>query len=157
MYCPSCGIENAYGLRYCKRCGESLTQAQQPGGTLFGAGFRKLSAMFWAISVFGIVSLTGLFGLLVPLVRFGADRRTLTLVLLLGLSAIVGIASLLIHQLSRLITMAEYGERQSRPFMPPLDTNYTQIASPPRSVSGVTEHTTRSFDHSAYGEPGARD
>jgi hypothetical protein len=157
MYCPSCGIENSHGLRYCKRCGENLTQARQPGGPASGAGFRKLTGMFWAISVFGVVSLMALFGVLVPLMHFGADRRAITFILLLGLSAIVGIASLLIRQLSRLITMAQYSERQSQQVMPPVAQNYPQIAAPPRSVPDVTEHTTRSFDHSVYNEPRERE
>lgn len=164
MFCPSCGIENAYGVKYCKRCGESLTQAQQqqPGVALSsvplsGSIFKKLSGMFWAISVFGFISLTVLFGSAIPLTIFGADRRTIIPMFLFGATSIVLIAAMLIRQLSRLITLVEEGDRPFQQIRPPVDQDYPQIASPPRSVSGVTEHTTRNFDHSVYNEPRARE
>jgi hypothetical protein len=113
--------------------------------------------MFWAISVFGFVSLMSLFGILIPLTYVGANRRIIVLIFLLGLAAIGGIAFLLTQQLSRLITMVERGERPPRQMTPPVEQNYQQIASPPRSMPGVTEHTTRNFDHSAYNETRGRE
>jgi hypothetical protein len=157
MFCQSCGMENAYGLRYCKRCGESLTQAQQSSGPLREAGFKKLSGMFWAVSVFGIVSLAALFGSAIPLTIFGADRHTLIPMFLFGAMSIVMIAGMLTWQLSRLITMVKGGERPPRQTRPPAEQVYPQIASPPRSMPDVTEHTTRNFDHSVYKEPRARE
>jgi hypothetical protein len=68
-----------------------------------------------------------------------------------GCSALVGISWLLIVQLSRLITLFEKSQGQPRPatiqkvkITPPL------IDAPPRSVSSVTEHTTRNFDPASY-------
>jgi hypothetical protein len=163
MFCPSCGAENAYGLRYCKRCGENLTPPQQASAPLQGSSLRKLAGMFWAVAVFGLVSLMALFGSAIPLTIFGADRRTLMPLFLFGTMSIVMIAGMLIRQLSRLITIIESGDRppqSERPpqqVRPPVDQNYPQLASPPKSVSSVTENTTRNFDHSVYNEPRARE
>ncbi|HVG20083.1 MAG TPA: hypothetical protein VNI02_13615, partial [Blastocatellia bacterium] len=117
----------------------------------------------WAVAVFGLVSLMALFGSAIPLTIFGADRRTLMPLFLFGTMSIVMIAGMLIRQLSRLITIIESGDRppqSERPpqqVRPPVDQNYPQIASPPKSVSSVTENTTRNFDHSVYNEPRARE
>ncbi|HEX8184998.1 MAG TPA: hypothetical protein VF747_09615, partial [Blastocatellia bacterium] len=80
---------------------------------------------------------------------------TIIAVMLFGSLSIVGIARLLIGQLSRLITMAEDSARAPRRVNRPTEQSYPQVAAPPRSVSSVTEHTTRSFDHSVYNEPRA--
>jgi hypothetical protein len=144
-------------LRYCKRCGENLTQAQQSSAPLAEAGFKKLSGMFWAVSVFGIVSLAALFGSAIPLTIFGADRHTLMPMFLFGAMSIVMIAGMLTWQLSRLITMVKGGDRPPRQAKPTEEQGYPQIAPPPKAVPGVTEHTTRNFDHSVYKEPRARE
>jgi hypothetical protein len=170
MYCPSCGVENAYGLRYCKRCGENLNNQSNAVGGSFkkvkrgeygweieevetpGINMKKLTGMFWAVAVFGIVSLLSLFGSMIPLTVLGAGRHVTVPLLIFGASAIVVISGMLIRQLSRLISMAEYSQPAPRRVTMPTEQNYPQVAAPPRSVSSVTEHTTRNFDHSAYNE-----
>ena len=169
MYCPSCGADNAYGLRYCKRCGENLSQASAHGHDPANAkqgeygleveqmeapviSVRKLSGMFWAIAVFGIVSLIALFGSAIPLMIVSGDRKALMMMFLFGSMGILGIAGMLIRQLSRLIDLVEESSYPRRRTSLPAEQNYPQVAAPPRSVSSVTEHTTRTFGLSAYDE-----
>jgi hypothetical protein len=175
MYCPSCGAGNAQGLRYCKRCGENLSNQAAAPGTSFkkvkqgeygweieeieppGISVKKLSGLFWAVAVFGFVSLVALFGSMIPLTLIHADIKTIVLVLIFGSAAIGSIAGMLIQQLSRLIAIIEDNERARHRVRPPVEQNYTQIDAPPRSVSGVTEHTTRNFDETVYDNRRARE
>lgn len=179
-YCPSCGSENSHGLRYCKRCGESLGQTtndleQQKnlhGATIKrvkqgqygwdieeieppGISVKKLASLFWAVAVFGFISLGTLIGCAIPLTIFGADRSTLIPMFMFGSAAIVVIAWLLIQQLSRLIGLVERENRMPRSISRLAEHEQPRIAAPPRAVSSVTEHTTRNFDQ-VYKEPGTR-
>jgi len=120
-----------------------------------GINMKKLSGMFWAVAVFGFISIITLFGSMIPLTIFGADRKAIVLILIFGSATISGIAAMLIRELSRLIDLIEAKERAPRRVSRPAEEEHTQIAAPPRSVSSVTEHTTRNFDHSAYNEPRA--
>ena len=179
-YCPSCGSENSHGLRYCKRCGESLGQPTNDleqeknmhGATIKrvkqgqygwdieeieppGINVKKLASMFWAVAVFGFISFGILFGCAIPLKIFGADRSILIPMFMFGSGAIVMIAWLLIQQLSRLIGMVERENKSPRPISRQPEPERPQIVAPPRAVSSVTEHTTRNFDQ-VYKEPGTR-
>ena len=170
MNCPSCGAEYSYGLRYCKRCGENLSQQtnglDQPssahGASIkrmkkneygwdieeiepAGVNVKKLVGMFWAVAVFGIVSFGILFGCAIPLVIFGADKRMLIPMFMFGSGAIVLIAWLLIQQMSRLIGMVERNKTPRR-VRRQAEQEQPQMAAPPRAVGSVTEHTTRNFD-----------
>jgi hypothetical protein len=87
---------------------------------------------------------------MIPLKVFGADRKLVVLILIFGSATISGIAAMLSRQLARLIDLIEAKERAPRQVRMPAEQNYPQVAAPPRSVSSVTEHTTRNFDHSAY-------
>ncbi|HKP85272.1 MAG TPA: zinc ribbon domain-containing protein [Blastocatellia bacterium] len=185
MHCPNCGAEHSPGLRYCKRCGESLSvptndldrQANQSGSTIKrvkqtehgwdieeieppGINVKKLVGMFWAIAVFGFLSFGVLFGCAIPLMIFGADRKILIPMFMFGSGAIVLIAWLLIQQMSRLVGMVENSNKAARravksPEQDRPQQDRPQIAQPPRSFGSVTEHTTRNFDQ-VYKEPGAR-
>src|ERR1051325_1469474 len=157
MYCSSCGAENARGLRYCKRCGESMGNAAEPGANVKkvkqgeygweieeietpGISIKKLSGFFWAVAVFGLVSLMSLFGSVIPLTYLQAGTKVIALVVIFGAAAICIIAASLIEQLSRLIGVVENNERARHTTRPILEQNRPQIDAPPRSVSGVTEH-----------------
>jgi hypothetical protein len=171
MNCPSCGAEYSYGLRYCKRCGESLgqptngldQQSPPPGASIkrlkqsehgwdieeiepAGVNVKKLVGMFWAVAVFGIVSFAILFGCAIPMMIFGADKRMLVPMFGFGSTAIVLIAGLLIHQVSRLIGMVEGGAKSPRADRALPRDERAPLAAPPRAVGSVTEHTTRNFD-----------
>jgi len=185
MNCPNCGAEHSYGLRYCKRCGESLSVAtndldrqSNPSGASIkrvkqtehgwdieeieppGISIKKLTGMFWAVAVFGFISFAVLFGAAIPMVIFGADKRMLIPMFMFGSAGIVLIAWMLIQQLSRFVGMFERGykaprQSEERAERERAKQDRPQIDAPPRAVSSVTEHTTRNFDQ-VYKEPGAR-
>ncbi|HXG92267.1 MAG TPA: hypothetical protein VNN73_07850 [Blastocatellia bacterium] len=145
MYCPDCGTECAEGLRFCTRCGVSLTKelkSEQPK-----ISFGKLAAMFWAIAIFGLVSISALAGIMIPLTIFHAGKEVIVPVMIFGSGAIITIAALLIRQLARLISIVK-GEDEASQRPRPVASRRTdpQLAAPPRAFGSVTENTTRTFD-----------
>ena len=176
MHCPNCGAEYSEGLRYCKRCGESLSvptndlDRQATGQSIkrvkqtahgwdieeiepSGINARKLTGMFWAVAVFGFLSFGVMFGCSIPLAIFGVDKVILMSMFVFGSTAIVLIAWLLIQQVSRLVGLIERDSKAARPA--PREQAAPQLDAPPRSFRSVTEHTTRNFDQ-VYKEPGTR-
>ena len=155
MNCPNCGAESTFGLNYCKQCGSSLLQPPVSSDPRMNPA--KLTGMFWAIAVFGIVSLAILFGTAIPMVIVSSDHKLVMGIIVCGATVIMLIAALLIRQLSRLITMMHNSQetshgspgRVSAPEAP-------RLGPPPRAISSVTEHTTRNFEPVNYKEPEAR-
>jgi hypothetical protein len=91
------------------------------------------------------------------MVIVSSDRRLVMGLIVCGATVIMGIAALLIRQLSRLITMMQNSQETS--YRNPGRVNAPeapQLAAPPRAVSSVTEHTTRNFEAVNYKEPEAR-
>ena len=156
MNCPSCGAASTTGLNYCKQCGGSLVhQSTQPDLRMNPA---RLTGMFWAVAVFGLGSLAILFGTAIPMVVLGAGQQVIIPIVALGSGAIIGIAALLIRQLSRLISLMENSVSNSaqRSFARASVQERPEIAAPPQAVSSVTEHTTRNFDPASYRETEVR-
>ncbi len=161
MYCQVCGLENTEGLNYCKRCGAGLTQQLKPGESRVDWG--KLTGMFWAVSVFGFLSIGMLISAMIVFGIVNANKDVVIPTMLFGSGAIVTIAVMLIRQLSRLVDLARgethrptvkdrLAERYSQP-QPP-----AQLPAQPRTFSTVTENTTRNFEQPpAYQDPGARE
>ena len=154
MHCPGCGADSTYGLNFCTQCGTNLAQpGAQPAQRVNPV---KLTGMFWAIAVFGIASVAVLFGTTIAMVMLGAGEKVVVPIVGLGSGVIVGIAAMLIKQLSRLIGAAQQnsvqGSQQTlKKVIPP-----PQLGATPRQISSVTEHTTRSFDPPSYHEGDAR-
>ena len=155
MNCPNCGAESTYGLNYCKQCGSNLLQP--PVSSEQRMNPAKLTGMFWAIAVFGFISLAIMFGTAIPIALVSPDRKVVLGIVACGATVILAIAALLIKQLSRLITMMQNSpetphkviNRVSAPENP-------QLGAAPRAISSVTEHTTRNFEPVKYQEPEAR-
>ena len=170
MECPLCGAANTTGLRYCTRCGGSLMQSAPGAGVErvrqtehgwdiekiepAGISGKRLAGVFWAVAVFCMVSLVVLFGISVPLTLFGASRQVMIPLYLFGSTAVVLIASMLIRQVSRLITLIENDSRAASR-KPRVDAAPPQVAAPPSAFRSVTEHTTRNFE-AAYRDAGER-
>jgi len=154
MNCPTCGADNTYGLKYCKRCGESLSLPSPAAPT--GISLRKLAGMFWAIAVFGIAGLGIMFGCAIPMLIFGIDRRMLVPIFGIGAGTILLIALMLIKQLARLVQLVEDEHRTKHQTGKSVEQPRPQIAAPPHGVPSVTEHTTRNFEQ-VYQEPRARE
>ena len=155
MNCPNCGAESTFGLNYCKQCGSSLVQAPVSSDQRMNPA--KLTGMFWAIAVFGFASLAIMFGTAIPMVIVSSDHRLVMGIIVCGAAVILGIAALLIRQLSRLITMMQ--DSQETPHKSPgrvIAPEAPQLGAPARAISSVTENTTRNFEHANYKEPEAR-
>lgn len=153
MNCPHCGAQSTYGLNYCKQCGNNLTPVSAPVEPRLNPA--KLTGMFWAIAVLGLGGLGILFGCVVAMMALGAASQVVVSAIGLGASMIIGIASLLIWQLSRLITTFQRSQETPTFQRPPQRINapvQPQIVAAPRPVSSVTEHTTRNFDPASYKE-----
>lgn len=153
MNCSACGADHTYGLKYCKRCGESLSLPSPAAPT--GINLRKLAGMFWAVAVFGIAALAVMFGCAIPMMIFGADRHTLLPIFGMGFATILIIALRLIRQLSRLVRLVEDDYRAARQTGNPVAQSLPQIPAPTHAVPSVTEHTTRNFEQ-IYQAPRAR-
>lgn len=143
MYCSSCGAEQAQGLKYCNRCGANLAQANE-------ASSSRLASMVWAISVALVLTTIGgfvmafIFGM-----EFMSRRENITatfLFLVVFLLVILGIAALLVRQLSRLVSAyLEKGGTTVEPVALP-EARTARLAAPPEPVPGVAEQTTRRFE-----------
>ena len=169
MECPLCGAANTTGLRYCTRCGGSLMQSAPAAGVErvrqtehgwdvekiepAGISGRRLAGAFWAVAVFCMVSLTVLFGISVPLTLFGAPRQVMIPLYVFGSTAVVLIASMLIRQVSRLITLMENDSRAAGRKPRREAATPPPLAAPPSAFRSVTEHTTRNFE-AAYRDAG---
>jgi hypothetical protein len=149
MYCPSCGVENADGLRYCKRCGGNLSSsagapAQRKFPLAMTVAFLALMGFVLSIGLvapFAVVSETTGRGvpidslmpilILIPCVAFGV----------IGLLVWLLLHLIKIHQQSGSATRVNEARKDSmRDYAP------ARIAAPPESIGSVTEHTTRNFD-----------
>jgi hypothetical protein len=161
MYCQICGLENTEGLNYCKRCGAGLTQQlREPEPVV---DWSKLTGMFWAVAVFGFLSIGMLISAMIVFGVVGARREVTVPTMIFGSAAIITIAVMLIKQLSRLVDIAR-GETRRPTIKDKLAERYgqpqppAQLPAKPRSFSSVTENTTRNFEKPpVYRDPGARE
>jgi hypothetical protein len=161
MFCQICGLENTEGLNYCKRCGAGLTQQlREPEHRV---DWGKLTGMFWAVAVFGFLSIGMLVSAMIVFGVVGAREEVIMPTMIFGSAAIITIAVMLIKQLSKLVDLAR-GETRRPTIKERIPDRYSQPQPPaqlpakPRSFSSVTENTTRNFEQPpVYRDPGARE
>jgi hypothetical protein len=144
MHCPSCGSELTSELSYCNRCGANL----KPLSNQSGGPPAKLVGATWAISMAVVlVTLGGLgmmFGLVMALITHGVNLSGGGMILIVfSLLIILVIASLLVRQLSRVLSVSDLllgaaRSNQSTLSQKPLQ----QIGAIREPLSSVTEHTT---------------
>jgi hypothetical protein len=151
MYCPGCGAQATNGLKFCKQCGAGLGpgpafSASEPGITV-----SKLLPFFLAVSGVCGIGLFGLFLVLSRIIRMGMPRgATIPIIMavsVFGSLTIIVVVSLLVRQLSRLISIlqdADSSAQANRPvageYLP------VQFNTAPVCLPSVTEHTTRNFE-----------
>ena len=167
MYCPHCSAEHTFGLKYCKRCGGSLSDPLPPQSGQTSSW--KLTGAAWAIGLATVaICLGGLgivfshaFDLARPLGPGQASSLDVTPIalamIIFGSTTVFGIAALLIRLFTRLITGLQETPQPAQ-FIRPGVAEYpvAQIPAPPVGMASVTEHTTRNFDR-VYEEQRARE
>jgi len=153
MYCPHCGTESTQGLNYCKRCGGNLnppalngTQEIRPvlaPGTIWAVGVT--------MTLLVIIGLAILFGVMSDLVHF-IPAVACVFIMLFGSLTVLGSVFMLTRFWMRLLTGT------TRPSAAPLtparhaatgELGPSRVSAlPDAPFSSVTEHTTRTLEHS---------
>jgi hypothetical protein len=146
MYCPSCGIDSVEGLKYCKRCGASLS-----GQVEFSSPKRlPLSLIGLFLLIIGGLAALGLSIPLVlarDLVNSGFMPKQIIMLFVCSSGVTLAIIALLLKALMRLIGVSQQiGGASGRGEPSVKSYEASQIPSPPRSIGSVTENTTRSFE-----------
>ena len=145
MYCPSCGADSTQGLNYCKKCGANLVL---PTGSDTSVRMPRVGGLFWAVALLTVGGLGVLMGSIIALAAIGVRQEDVFIpIAVVGCFTVLGIAWLLVRQISRVIdsTRIPFIPEQ-RPIPAPPRRDPAQIAGPPLPVPSVTEHTTRTFD-----------
>jgi uncharacterized paraquat-inducible protein A len=143
MYCSSCGIDAVEGLKYCKRCGASLTTPESVPSK------RPLALIaLFLIVIAGIAAL----GLSLPLtmarelISIGFRTKEIIIFFFGSGAFTVIITRLLTRVLLKMIESQKHtGARLSH------GAPYEQHQiGPPSSFGSVTENTTRSFERHRF-------
>ena len=152
MYCPHCGAESTQGLNYCNRCGGNLgaltTNDAQEGRPVISAGTA------WAVGVTMLlvvcVGLAAVFGTISDLVHF-VPADVIIGITFFGGMIILGSLFILTRFWMRLLTGAT---KKGAPRLAARQPNTAELgparlgALPDAPFSSVTEHTTRTLEHS---------
>lgn len=145
MYCSSCGIDSVEGLKYCKRCGASLTTSESIPST------RPVALIALLLMVIaGIVAL----GFSLPLtmarelISIGFRTREIIIFFFGSGAFTVIITRLLTRVLLKMVESQKHtGASLSHGRAAPYE---QQQISQPSSIGSVTENTTRSFDRHRF-------
>jgi hypothetical protein len=156
MFCPSCGIESTVKTKYCKSCGANLNST----GTMVEVHIPRppVAAMTFAIAAFGIIGFIASLITLHEMSERDLKSEALIVTFLFCLMFVFLVVGLLSWQLGRLIssyrdTIKRTIESEkvetaipSQPVVPQRQQSYVPPVREP--ASGVTEHTTRTFNPS---------
>jgi hypothetical protein len=159
MYCPHCGEGSTFGLKYCKKCGESLntpnsTAEQAPQSP------NKITSAAWAIAMAIVtISLGGIgivFDFASNIIRptpwgqqpHGDATMIAVMMLVFGSLTVFGSAVLLIRLFSKLLLPSDQKEQRNKKSDKSEDARYAppQLQSHLPAAMSVTEHTTRNFE-----------
>jgi hypothetical protein len=156
MFCPSCGVESTIKTKYCKNCGANLNQTSSTVEVHIPR--PPVAAMTFAIAAFGLIGFIASLSVLYKLSLRNLDERFLIPIFFFCMLFIFLVIGLLSWQLGRLIsayrdTIKRTIESEkletaisSQPVLPQRQQSYVPPIQEP--ASGVTEHTTRTFNHS---------
>lgn len=148
MYCPACGAESTQGLKYCKRCGTSLSASAHASPRKFPV---FLSVLF--LLLIGGVTLAGFITPLAAAETLTKDFATREVMALVFGSWVVTLLfdAMLIWLLLRLMKVSHQfsGAIQAEQALPE-ERIPVLISRPTEPPDSVTEHTTRSFEPPRY-------
>ena len=154
MFCPVCGAESTQGLKYCKRCGTSLSAPADDSPKKFPT---FLTALF--LVLIGGITLAGFVVPLAAADTLTKDFATREVIVLVFGSWVVTLLfdAMLIWLLLRLMRASHQFVGTSQPQRAlPEERIPVQIAKPNEPLGSVTEHTTRNFEPSRYREAESR-
>src|SRR5215831_2344402 len=141
MYCSACGIDSVEGLKYCKRCGSSLTTSE------LAPAKRPFSLIALFLIVIAVIAALGLSLPLMmarDLINAGFRTNEIMFFFFGGAISTVIIIKTLSHVLMKLIESHKYDRANN--VQPRAVTNEPHQIAPPFPIGSVTENTTRSFD-----------
>lgn len=153
MYCPHCGNESTTELNYCVRCGGNLNPlatdqdaplpAIQPG-TAWAVGTTTLLLV--------VLGLTALLVFVDELSRGRLPVEAVVMIMLLGSAMLLGSVGLWVWLWSRLLGASRTAANARKLRRPTTNTGELDAADPdalpPARAFSVTEHTTRTLQHS---------
>lgn len=151
MYCPGCGAQATNGLRFCKQCGAGLGPVPAISESEPGITVSKLLPFFLAVAGVSGIGLFGLFMVLSRIIRMGMPRSTtipiIMAVSVFGSLTIIVVVSMLVRQLSRLISILQAADSSAQSDRAVAgEYRPVQFNTAPVSLPSVTEHTTRNFE-----------
>lgn len=143
MYCPSCGVALAQGLRFCNYCGARLNSSN-PGAEPREVKPEALIGAMAVVFIFGLAATSLLILLLSESVHLQPGQimgfAGFSLLIIAALEAVF--ITLLFRRRPRTKETNEPGQLQ-KPVTKELHAMPDKISEP---VPSVTEHTTRAFD-----------
>jgi hypothetical protein len=165
MYCPSCGVAVAQGLRFCNYCGARLSSSN-PGAEPREVKPETVIGAMAFVFIFGLFAISLLILLLSDGVHLGpAQIMGFTAISLLIMAALEAVFITLLFRRKRRPKETDETNQLPQPITKELHAPPDRVVAelPDRSlaempdrgfagsVPSVTEHTTRAFD-SVYGE-----
>ncbi|HVQ40510.1 MAG TPA: zinc ribbon domain-containing protein [Pyrinomonadaceae bacterium] len=147
MYCPSCGSEIAVELKYCNRCGASLslTPVSYP---LAAVNPPKLIAPTIVMGATIVVGLGIIFGGAKELAQLNIHPAALAWMVIFGVATLFGCTALLLRFWIKMFAYSSGAHQPQQSFRPGEQLPVTQQHLPPprfEPVPSVTEHTTRTL------------
>lgn len=145
MYCSTCGTFLASSLKYCNRCGTQLAIAE--GGERQGPPLKLIDVLRYLATASAAVVGGGLFFVVILiklLLKHNSGTAAMAFLAALSLVVVFGIGSMLIYQLSRVLTIYLQqggGDEMARPALKGRVTGELEPLRMP--VASVTEHTTK--------------
>ncbi|MDQ1708501.1 MAG: hypothetical protein QOJ88_1712 [Pyrinomonadaceae bacterium] len=157
MYCPSCGSDISFELKYCSRCGANLTST----GVIYPATPAAPVKLTLPTIVLGLTITIGLgiiFGGAADLARIQLHPAAIAWMVIFSLATLFGSTALLIRFWSKMLTLNRESQQPQPQFRAPV-----QMPAPPQQLPqrleqmpSVTEHTTRTFSPVYRDDPGSR-
>lgn len=156
MYCQHCGAESTQGLNYCKRCGGNLGALVQAPPREVSHGLTTGTAWAAGGSLLLLVAIGfgALVAMITELVHSGVRPEPLVIMMMCGSLTILGSVFLLTRFWMRMLSLGR-PERSDAPrlYAPPTHTNelgptaqrFGALSDSP--INSVTEHTTRTLEH----------
>jgi hypothetical protein len=146
MYCSGCGANVNSNLTYCNSCGERLVKADDDKDSSPGKMLENVVTALCVSVVFGFGILVGLVAVLLG---NGVPPSLVTIIAVVYLVAVFGIAFTLVRQIQKLIDAklkltAQSANFQETPRLSPMTTGGLEEFREP--VKSVTDRTTNILD-----------